>query len=446
MNFILVQYLFFIPAILTFNLPKNYECGKYRFCITFFDSILFQDFLKYTYFKYIERVEFEIYYFRLQKFKKNKYSGKLQLNFLSELTELVDIYSGDLDYLVDVCKLANLKSYHLRANNLSELKDNKLFPMSIEKFDFSDNKINFVSKNFFLKFKRLQEVNLFNNQISKIERLDFDSNYLKYLNFKNINANSIEEIYFVNNITSHDFTINFEDNNLDTFPKIQGNLKRVHKYIIGLQSKRNLLYDKALKPSDNLITIVNLVIDHRHFIRDKISDSFSCLFNNETFLYIELSGELSGMEVVKLFFLPNSYKLENLYKIHITKSSFDIDKCERYVIVTTITTTIKTNSTFTRTITKYLKTDKYSTSNTNYLGKKIEKIFQNTSNISNTASHDYKIGISNYFKAEKSIKNRFLNFIIENPGKVVIFFTSIFLFLLLLFFNFNFIVDKLSKN
>ncbi|CAF0734432.1 unnamed protein product [Brachionus calyciflorus] len=441
MKLILIYFLFFLKTISTLKFYQNYKCTN-GFCISFKHSILFQEYLKYCYLEYKERINFTINDFFLHELKKNKYYHKLKLDFLSQQTELVEITHSDLDYLVDVRTLVNLKSYFIQRTNLSKLEDHHLIP----------------------DIQKLQEVDLYSNNITKIKRLDFDSNFLTLLDFRNINASSIEEIYFEYNNISDNFVINFCDNYLETFPKIQGNLRRVNNYIIGVQWNPNLLYNKTLKLSDSNITIVNFVISYYNFDQNNISDTFSALLKSGTLVNIDISGCFSKDDTNETNFISDQYKLEvnhrrelsyevvNTYlKDFFSKEKqyqlmenaiYDIYKCKSYVVAT------KNTLNSTKEITKKSEIEKNSTivnKNTTHITKIIEKILQNASNISNRSTDDYNIAIKHYHKLEMTLRNRFLDYMIENKDVLFVFFTSVFLILLFLFFSFHFIFEKLAK-
>ncbi|CAF0829588.1 unnamed protein product [Brachionus calyciflorus] len=340
MKFVFVYFVFLCSSVSSLKLYQNYICPREAnktFCISYQNSIMFEDQLKHTFIEYHSRVGFVIYNFRLHNFKINEYGSELKLDFLAGSTKLIDISFSNLNYLINVLDYVHLANYSIRFSHLEKLEDFQILSDSIETFDFSNNKIKFVQENFFRKFRYLQAVNLKNNQIFEIKRLEFNSKYLRYLNFKNIQATKIDEIYFVNN--PDDLWISFDQNRLDSFPKINGKIKKIKNYVIGLQSKKNLLYNKTLQPSDNPINIINLEINHDHFIRENISDSLSCLLNHGTILNIVLRGKLSFTERFQSFFFPNYYKLENLYKMHVKKDVFDLNKCKDYVIMSSVTTT-----------------------------------------------------------------------------------------------------------
>ncbi|CAF0909610.1 unnamed protein product [Brachionus calyciflorus] len=260
----------------------------------------------------------------------------LDFNFLS--LETTDFYARESDFnsLLDLSNLTRLKKYSMFFCKLTKLESNFRIPFSVESLDFEFNLIEFISEDFFRIFPNLKNINLKKNQVKEINRLEFNSNFLKYLDFQFMNLEIFNEIFFFNNRSDSNFTINFDINKIRNLPRINGNLRRIPNYIIGHQSKQNLLYNKSLRISDRTDFIIeNFTIYSQHFFLFNKSDAFQCLIDYGVILNVNIYG-----------------KKAEKYAKHSQRNQFNFNKCQKHVVTkTTTSTTTKTTSTTTPTTT-----------------------------------------------------------------------------------------------
>ncbi|EQB61844.1 leucine-rich repeat-containing protein [Vairimorpha apis BRL 01] len=191
-------------------------------------------------------------------------------NNMNKLIHLEELGLGmnKLTKLPKLDKLCKLKILPLFKNNLTEVEDSIRYCRSIEKLDFSDNKIKKLP-DFLLKLGSLRYLNCKGNLIEQI-----DDENLEYINSK-INLIDLSE----NLLTCVPFKFFKVFNNLTTI-KLEDNPYKYKKNI--MPKKISLLekcYNKLMNINTNISPSINIL-----FNRIRICDLCEKYFVNEPYL------------------------------------------------------------------------------------------------------------------------------------------------------------------
>lgn len=153
-------------------------------------------------------------------------------NSFSNLNSLT-IKNSSLDLIPNLDKANILKILNLPSNLLTNLTNNANIPKSIEIINLVKNKISFIQKGFFEKFKQLTELNLDFNQL-KILDLDIQVTDIFYFDLR-IQSNNMTNFSF--NFTSHpDMNLNIfgKFNNFQEFPLLYFDVEIIHMEFDGI--------------------------------------------------------------------------------------------------------------------------------------------------------------------------------------------------------------------
>ncbi|CAF1019748.1 unnamed protein product [Brachionus calyciflorus] len=391
----------------------------------------------------------------LELFYLNNFDDdSMDLNYFSNYTEKIHIYFMNIVYLPKINNLYNLKTLKINSHGINYLADHHYFPSSLEIIDLSDGQIQGVHDDFFVKFENLRELNLGNNRFDFM-RLEINSNFIKLidLSFQSSKKFNLKSINFHKSKSDPKLFINFDSSRIDTLPMILGKLRHIYYYKIGHQfGQEKLLNRDSITLSDGPIVIENFEIYDQHFLKSKIYQHFQCLLD---------------YGVIKNVVLTGNKKKE--YLDHTIKKNFNLENCKYYVSTSTApppttTSTTKISNTIATKNTRILPTviKKNNKSQKIESSSKIQIFFNSTFKstiqskklqISTTfLTEEYllntkiievdKQGEKQSSKIDNSLRNRILDFIIDNPGVVVSFFTLIFSLILILFACFDYAIEK----
>ncbi|CAF0738653.1 unnamed protein product [Brachionus calyciflorus] len=389
----------------------------------------------------------------------------LDLNYLSNFTQKIQILKWENGHLPIIHNLNNLKILKINFHSIYQLDKADFCPSSLEIIDLAYGNIFRVKNDFFVKFENLKEIDLQGNKIRTIGILEINSNFIRLIDFSSQTTNFMSSdllsrkansfshfdgVFFHKDNSDPKLLVNFDSNYIDALPRILGKLRHIYYYKIGHQfDQAHLINRDFINLSDGPIVIENFEIYDQHFLINKVHTNFQCLLDYGVLKNVILSG-----------------KSKNKYLHHTIKKNFNFENCKKYVSTSTTTTTtlettknmtiLSNKKTFIPTTTALGTSNKNTAKKINFISTikstvqstKVPKFssFEPEKNLQNTKSkEENKIGEKLMQKKEKSLRIRVLDYIIVNPGVVVSIFTFIFIFILILFAFFDYAIEKVKS-
>ncbi|CAF0802320.1 unnamed protein product, partial [Brachionus calyciflorus] len=289
----------------------------------------------------------------LNHFKMTKYQFKQQFeNYISlsfyipngiKTLEISDSTLNKLNIFQNFWH-STIKNFYFNRCNLEILENFNHFNSNVEEFDFSNNKIFKIVKNFFFKFNNLRKVILKNNLLKNISILGFNSNFLRLIDLSSSDLNNLNEIYFEKDKTSPEFELNLRDNRLYKIPLITGNLKHIHLFYLGSQNSMKILSSTGNFTVFDKNMIIELMIVHcDSFVPNEISQIFRCFISSNIWKIINVELECSCDKrdgyLINTRKYPPNYEDCKMFQKNKTR-------IKETTSTTTITTSIKTSNQF----------------------------------------------------------------------------------------------------
>ncbi|CAF0718011.1 unnamed protein product [Brachionus calyciflorus] len=219
---------------------------------------------------HIKKFKFEFYNLN---FKENL---SFNFNFLKNAIDLTFNNSKNLTQLINASDL-NLSSYSIINSLLTSLVDNSPIPKCVISLDFSNNTIDYISNDFFLKFKKLNLVNLSRNRIKHLDNLLISIGYLMF----KLNDNLIESIREIKILDNHSgIYLHLENNPIKYLPILY---VKFCNLVLNTQNLTLNQFDYIKNSSLKILNLNRLSLKH-----DKTDDILQllCLINSK---YIKFS-------------------------------------------------------------------------------------------------------------------------------------------------------------
>ncbi|CAF0842093.1 unnamed protein product [Brachionus calyciflorus] len=319
MLLILIQFVLFKASLALFSLECQEKCSIDHsfnsFCYK--NAKISRENLKSCYFEHSSNKN-SIFNIDLINLNLND-NYPLDLNYLSNLTQKININGINIEKIPVINNLNNLLILKINFHSIFYLENDHFFPPSLEIIDLAEGPIYGIKKDFFVKFENLKEINLYRNKVKHIDMLEINSNFIRLIDFSSQKANSLNYfggIYFHKNKSDSKLIVNFDSNRIYLLPKIQGQLRHIYYYKIGHQfdQVRLINRDFITLSDDGTIEIENFEIYDQHFSINKDHTGFQCLLDYGVIKNVVLTGQT-----------------KKKYKHHTMKKDLNFEKCNKYV-------------------------------------------------------------------------------------------------------------------